>query len=133
MSSFDANQGAGAPGSGATPSAISSALEKVRQKLGGSSIPPAPPPPPGDGDDDGDDGMLRMSFMDHLAELRTRILRAIGGILVAAVVSLSFSSPLWDFVSQPAVQALKSLGINPPELVMITPMEGFNVIWFKLP
>lgn len=96
-------------------------------------VPPAPPPPPGGDEDDEDDSMLRMSFMDHLAELRSRILRAVGGIVVAAVASLSFSSPLWDFVSKPAVQALKTLKIDPPELVMITPMEGFNVIWFKLP
>ncbi len=35
--------------------------------------PPPPPPPPSDEDDDGDDeekGMLRMSFMEHLEELR---------------------------------------------------------------
>jgi len=74
-----------------------------------------------------------MSFMDHLAELRTRILRAIAGILVAGVACLSFSYPLWDFVSKPATESLKALGVNPPELVMTTPMEGFNVIWFKLP
>jgi sec-independent protein translocase protein TatC len=95
-------------------------------------VPPAPPPS-GDGSDEDEDGMLRMSFMEHLEELRSRILKAIAGVVVAAVVSLSFSNPLWDFVSQPAVQALRSLGINPPDLVMITPMESFTVIWFKLP
>jgi sec-independent protein translocase protein TatC len=52
---------------------------------------------------------------------------------VAAVACLSISYPLWDFVSKPATEALKSLNVNPPELVAITPMEGFNVIWFKLP
>lgn len=71
--------------------------------------------------------------MDHLAELRTRILRSIAGIVVVAVACLSFSYPLWDFVSKPANEALKSLNVNPPELVTTTPMEGFNVIWFKLP
>jgi sec-independent protein translocase protein TatC len=132
MSSFDDSQrGAGAPGAEGT-SAISGAIEKVRQKMGGSTVPPAPSPPPG-GEDDDDEGMVRMSFMDHLSELRTRILRAIAGIIVAAVACLSISYPLWDFVSKPATEALKSLNINPPELVMITPMEGFNVIWFKLP
>ncbi len=131
MSSFDAEQGAGAPGSGGTPSALSGALDKVRRTLGGSNVPPAPPPPPGEDDDD--DGMLRMSFMDHLAELRTRLLRMVGGIVVAAVGSLSFSNQLWNFVRQPAVHALKTLGYDPPDLVMTTPMEGFNVIWFKLP
>jgi sec-independent protein translocase protein TatC len=97
-------------------------------------VPPAPPPPPGgDGEDDDDDGMVRMSFMEHLEELRSRILKAVAGIVVAAIASLSFSNQLWDFVSKPAVEALKTLKIVPPELVTITPMEGFTVIWFKLP
>jgi sec-independent protein translocase protein TatC len=134
MSTTEGPQGASTPATrGVLSGAAGSALEKVRNRLGGSQVPPAPPPPGGGDGDEDDDGMLRMSFMEHLEELRSRILRALGGILVAAVVSLSFSSPLWDFVSQPAVQALKTLHINPPELVMITPMEGFNVIWFKLP
>lgn len=132
MSSFDDPQGSlTAPGAG-SPSAISGALDKVRRTLGGATVPPAPPPPPG-GEDHDEDDMARMSFMDHLAELRTRILRALAGIVVAAVACLSFSYPLWDFVSRPATDALKSLNVNPPELVMTTPMEGFNIIWFKLP
>lgn len=131
MSSFDEPQGAAAPGAGGTP-ALTGALEKVRRTLGGSTVPPGPPPPPS-GEDDDDEGMVRMSFMDHLAELRSRILKAIAGIIVAAVACLTVSSQLWDFVSKPATEALKSLGVNPPDLVTITPMEGFNVIWFKLP
>jgi sec-independent protein translocase protein TatC len=132
MSTTEGPQGASTPATRGLLSGAGGALEKVRNRLGGSQVPPAPPPPPGDSDEE-DDGMLRMSFMDHLTELRSRILKGIAGIVVAAIASLSFSSPLWDFVSQPAVQALRSLHINPPELVMITPMEGFNVIWFKLP
>ena len=76
--------------------------------------------------------MLRMSFLQHLEELRGRIIKALWGVAVAFVVSLTFSNELWNFVSQPAVQALKTLGY-PPTLKQITPMESFNVIWFKLP
>ncbi|MBV9303818.1 MAG: twin-arginine translocase subunit TatC [Acidobacteriaceae bacterium] len=99
---------------------------------------PVPPPPPtSDDDDDEDDdeekGMLRMSFMEHLEELRSRILRALLGVLVAFVLSLTFCKQLWQVVSAPAVQALKNLGINPPNLAQITPMENFNVIYLKLP
>ena len=54
------------------------------------------------------------------------------GVAVAAVASLSFSNQLWDFVRQPAEAALTSLGYR-EDLVQITPMEAFNVIWFKLP
>ncbi len=99
--------------------------------------PPPPPPPPPDEDeeeeDDEEKGMLRMSFMGHLEELRSRILYALFGVVVAFLVSFTFTSQLWEFVSAPAVGALKHLGINPPNLVAITPMEQFSVIWIKLP
>lgn len=98
--------------------------------------PPPPPPPSDEDDDEGDEeerGMLRMSFMEHLEELRTRIIRALMGLVLAFVVSIGFCKPLWNVVSAPAVTALKHLGANPPNLAQITPMEQFNVIYLKLP
>ncbi len=96
--------------------------------------PPPPPPPPSDEDDDPEEkGMLRMSFMDHLGELRSRLLKSIVGVLLAFVGALTFCSPLWRIVAAPAVDALKQLGVNPPKLAAITPMEQFNVIYLKLP
>jgi sec-independent protein translocase protein TatC len=130
MSSSEALPGAGASETGATP-ASESTLDKVRKHLGGGTVPP--PPPPSDEEDEDDDGMLRMSFMDHLEELRSRIIKMLLGIAVATVGSLAFCSPLWEFVSRPAVQALASLGYKNHRLAMIEPMEAFNVIWFKLP
>jgi sec-independent protein translocase protein TatC len=94
------------------------------------------PPPPGGGDDGGDDdepGMLRMSFLEHLEELRVRLFYAVAGFGVAFILSLTFCQQLWDVVSQPAVKALTTLGIKPPNLTQISPMEGFNVIWVKVP
>jgi sec-independent protein translocase protein TatC len=85
------------------------------------------------GADEEEDGMVRMSFFDHLAELRRRIFYALGGLLAAFAVSLTFASTLWNVVSQPAVAALKKLGVNPPVLVQITPLEYFNIVWLKLP
>jgi sec-independent protein translocase protein TatC len=40
--------------------------------------------------------MLRMSFMEHLEELRTRIIRALMGLGVAFVFSLLYAGKLWD-------------------------------------
>jgi sec-independent protein translocase protein TatC len=108
------------------------AVEKAKPRSGGGGKTPPPPPPSGGDSGDEEDGMLRMSFLEHLQELRTRIIRALWGVAAAFVVSLSFSNQLWNFVSQPAVQALKTLGY-PQTLKQITPMESFNVIWFKLP
>ncbi|MGA2182714.1 MAG: twin-arginine translocase subunit TatC [Bryobacteraceae bacterium] len=98
---------------------------------GGAAIPPPPPPPPSSDDDE--EGMLRMSFMEHLEELRTRIIRALWGLAVAFIASLLFANYLWTVVTEPAVTALKHLGVNPPRLVMIEPMEGFSIIWVKMP
>lgn len=79
--------------------------------------------------------MLRMSFMEHLEELRTRILRALVGMVVAFLISMFFTKELWRIVSEPAVSALTHLGFNPPDnqLVAIKPMEQFNIIWLYMP
>lgn len=90
-----------------------------------------PPDPPESGDDE--DGMLRMSFMQHLEELRSRILKMLAGIGIAFVLSLTFCQEVWKLVAMPAVDALTKLGIHPATLKAITPMEQFNVIWVKLP
>ncbi|HTS62114.1 MAG TPA: twin-arginine translocase subunit TatC [Candidatus Acidoferrales bacterium] len=106
-------------------------IATVRRAGGGGRKPPPPPPSGGDGGDE-EDGMLRMSFLEHLEELRSRIIRALIGVGVAFVVSLIYTDKLWAFVCQPAAAALKALGYE-QELVQISPMEGFNVIWVKLP
>jgi sec-independent protein translocase protein TatC len=98
---------------------------------GGGCTPPPPEPPPFPGD--GEEGMLRMSFLDHLQELRSRILKMVLGLLVAGAISLTFVNQLWRVIAAPAVEALTRLGIKPPTLKAITPMEQFNVIWVKLP
>ena len=77
--------------------------------------------------------MLRMSFMEHLEELRGRIIKALYGLVIAFVGSLIFAGQLWDIISDPAVEALKHLGVNPPRLAQLTPMESFSIIWVKLP
>ena len=101
----------------------------------GSAPPPPPPPPPSDEPEEEDEeerGMLRMSFMEHLEELRSRILKALLGLIVAFLLSITFCKHLWAFVSAPAVEALQKLGFS-PKLAQITPMEQFNVIYMKLP
>jgi len=77
--------------------------------------------------------MLRMSFMEHLEELRSRIIKALYGLVVAFVGSLIYAGQLWDIISDPAVEALKHLKVDPPQLAQLTPMESFSIIWVKLP
>src|ERR1019366_3347359 len=41
-----------------------------------------PPPPPDEPGDEEEEGMLRMSFMEHLEELRKRILHMLAGVVI---------------------------------------------------
>ncbi|HWB84045.1 MAG TPA: twin-arginine translocase subunit TatC [Bryobacteraceae bacterium] len=123
--------GTAAVGTAAVPEVLPPSASK-----GGGKNPPPPPGGSGGGGgeegDDEEDSMLRMSFLGHLEELRSRILKALAGIGIAFAISLTFTNQLWAFVCQPAVEALKTLGYM-QSLVQITPMESFNVIWVKLP
>src|ERR1035441_8056524 len=89
-----------------------------------------PPPPPEAPEEE--DGMLRMSFLQHLEELRTRIIRSLMGLVVAFGISMCFMNQMWNAVKQPIVVALKTLGY-PPELAARTPMEGISIVWFRVP
>src|SRR2546423_7549898 len=96
---------------------------------GGGSL----PPPPDDGDedeDDDDEGMLRMSFMGHLEELRSRIIRALIGFGVAFLACMVFSQQLWNIVQAPLAESLK--GTN-GKIIAIDPMEQFSIIWIWTP
>jgi len=101
--------------------------------------PPPPKPPkeePKEEEDDDDEGMLRMSFLEHLEELRFRLIRMLMGLGVAFFACLLFSNELWKLVSAPARAALMRIYPNNPQawdLVMLAPIDGFSIIWVKLP
>jgi sec-independent protein translocase protein TatC len=98
---------------------------------GGGYVPPPPPPP--EDDDEEDEGMLRMSFLEHLEEMRSRIIRALMGFGVAFLLCIIFCYQLWDFVRAPAADALTKIGVKPPELYINEPMEAFSIIWVQVP
>ena len=74
-----------------------------------------------------------MSLLEHLEELRARIIWMLGGLGVAYAVSLTFCTELWLVVQGPAENALTKLGINPPQLSAIGTTDQFNIIFVKLP
>lgn len=106
--------------------------EPPRLQTGRFGKPPKPPDPPDPADEE-EDGMARMSFLEHLEELRKRLLLAIGGIGVAFFLCLFFSNELWSIVVRPATAALVHLKVNPPELLQISPMDSFRIMWMELP
>ena len=107
--------------------------ERSLVPAGAGGYQPPPPPAAGDDEDGDDDSMLRMSFVEHLDELRLRIVRALQGLGVAFLLCVVFCYQLWDFVRAPAVDALTKIGVKPPNLVINEPMEGFSIIWVKVP
>src|SRR5579862_6862739 len=130
--------GEGSPDAGPPPSHGEVVLTPHVEVVAESSLirrppPPPPAPPPVSPEDEEEDSMLRMSFMEHLEELRARIINALYGLAVAFVLALVFAGKLWDIISDPAVEALKHLHVEPPQLAQLTPMEAFSIIWVKLP
>jgi sec-independent protein translocase protein TatC len=73
-----------------------------------------------------------MSILEHLEELRSRLLKALGGVGVAFVLCVIFTNELWRLVAQPAESALRELGL-PQQLVFTKAMEAFSTVWVELP
>jgi sec-independent protein translocase protein TatC len=62
----------------------------------------------------------KMPFMEHLGELRVRIMRALYGLLAGTLITLPFSQTLVDWLARPVTK----LGY---ELVFTAPAEAFWV------
>lgn len=91
------------------------------------------PPVEADPEEYEDGQMLRMTFLEHLEEMRSRIIKALYGFGVAFLACIIFAYQIWDIVSAPALDALAKIGANPAYLVTNEPMEGFSIIWVKAP
>jgi sec-independent protein translocase protein TatC len=129
---YEADAGAYQTDAGAA-SAEATSTAAVAEAAGGGAQPPAPPPRPKTPEEEEEEQMLRMSFLEHLEELRARIIKALAGIGVAFLFSLIFANQLWLIISEPAADALRQIGIPDPRLAQIKPMEVFSIVWVKLP
>ena len=104
----------------------------------GGTPPPPPPEEEDDTDEDDEDGMVRMSFLEHLEELRKRIIQTLIGLGIAYAFCLLFATYLFGWMTQPVKRAFEML-LNvcqfdaPLKLVAITPSEQFNLIYLKVP
>jgi sec-independent protein translocase protein TatC len=74
-------------------------------------------------DDEQDDVAGRMSFLEHLEELRKRIINACLGIAVGVGFSFFFIQQIYDFLTAPAIKTL------PPgsKLIYTQPTEAFSL------
>ena len=100
---------------------------------GGSRTPPPPPPDDGDEDDGEESGMLRMSFLEHLEELRSRIIKALYGFGLIFFACVVFSNQLFEIIMRPGRAAMAATGIKGAGFIAIDPMEQFQIIWVWTP
>jgi sec-independent protein translocase protein TatC len=73
-------------------------------------------------DPDDDPRERRMGFLEHLDELRTRIIRAALSVAAGMLIAFAFYDRLADFVLQPILKSLPAGSA----LVFIKPGEGFS-------
>ncbi len=74
------------------------------------------------GDDEEPAGEGRMTFLEHLDELRKRITHAVGGLLVGFILSFTFITQVFDFVYQRLVSTVpggKLIYTEAPEMFML--------------
>lgn len=67
----------------------------------------------------------RMPILEHLRELRDRVMRAIVALLVTTAACFAFSQPIFDFLARPMVDALTATGTG--TLAVTEATEGFVV------
>jgi sec-independent protein translocase protein TatC len=75
------------------------------------------------------DGDGRMPLMDHLRELRNRLVKAILGVLVGVVVGFIFFDPIWNFITGPYCELPQAQEPRPGQctLTVLGVFESFFV------
>ena len=66
-------------------------------------------------------------LIEHLAELRTRLIRSVGAFLVAMVAMFVVAEPILNFLAEPIAEILRARGED-PRLIFTAPQEKFFVL-----
>lgn len=74
---------------------------------------------------------LRMSFGEHLEELRTRLIRVLVGICVCAAITFTFGFHLIAFLARPLLQTQHALN-HPPQTIETDPTFGFTSVYLPV-
>ena len=69
----------------------------------------------------------QMSFLEHLEELRQRLVYAVLSVVVAFLFCFYFHEQIYDFLAIPVRDALRSFNPEYDRLVYTNPMEPFNI------
>jgi sec-independent protein translocase protein TatC len=82
---------------------------------------------------DSGDGLLRMSFLEHLEELRARVIRALWGFGAIFLLCIVFSDRLFDIVLAPGLKALQNTGDPEARFIAIDTLEQFSIMYVWTP
>lgn len=75
---------------------------------------------------EGPEGDQPMSFWDHLAELRNRLVKAFLGVVVGCVICFVYATELREILAQPLHTAWAAAGMpGKPELQVLAMMDAF--------
>ena len=76
--------------------------------------------------DDEKESMTAMGFLEHLEELRRRIIYSIIAVVIGFFACWAYVEKIYDVVQAPIMTALKNNGLA-QKLVYLNPTEGFNL------
>jgi sec-independent protein translocase protein TatC len=65
-------------------------------------------------------------LIEHLAELRTRLIRSVIAFLVGMIICFTVATPVFNFLTDPLCKVLSERGQD-CDLIFISPQEGFFV------
>lgn len=68
----------------------------------------------------------RMTLIEHLAELRTRIIRGLLAVVLGVIIVLAFYSPILEFLREPYYRLCDRNPDLTCDLQFISPLEGFG-------
>jgi sec-independent protein translocase protein TatC len=84
-------------------------------------------PPPDDPEPMDEVEQYRMPLLDHLRELRDRLLYALAALVIGVCISLAFVDDILHFATAPVKEALAKAGVEGSLALVNSPFEGMQV------
>jgi sec-independent protein translocase protein TatC len=93
---------------------------------------PFPSATPGDDEDDSiDDSGSKMSFLEHLDELRKRLIYIVYSLIFGCVIAYLFIGKIFDFIMKPMYEILRNPDGSPAKLIFTAGPEPF-MLYIKI-